>query len=158
MGTARVHPATQLAGLLFLTMTIAGTSLLSAQEGRPCEAGKVLDSCRRHMLLSALDELFRQLKDPYSAKLAAQIVVTREDVPAVCGSVNAKNGFGAYTGSRVFVYWLGAGADAVFPDQEKESWRSEFVQKALRKCAAADPTDFMELPAKYAKYADERAS
>lgn len=48
------------------------------------------------------------LRDPYSAVLGElvthEIILDNKSVMAVCGSINAKNGFGGYVGERRFVY------------------------------------------------------
>lgn len=55
----------------------------------------------------------------------------------------------------MFVYWLRAGAETFFPDDEHNptNWTVEAMQ-AKEQCGAAAPADLMALPAKYKKYAD----
>lgn len=48
-----------------------------------------------------IEALKRSLKDPYSAVVTADTV--DPDTNVVCGTVNAKNGFGGYTGETAFV-------------------------------------------------------
>jgi hypothetical protein len=60
-------------------------------------------------LKQARDAMALELKDPYSAKfegLYTQIVPNArgELTQVVCGSINAKNSYGAYVGARLFVY------------------------------------------------------
>lgn len=50
----------------------------------------------------AKDAIKGRLKDPESAQFM-NVKVYRSAVPAVCGEVNAKNGFGGYTGYKRFV-------------------------------------------------------
>lgn len=52
---------------------------------------------------AALASLKRSLRDADSAKIEGVRYVSAEAGEAVCGLVNAKNGFGAYIGWRPFV-------------------------------------------------------
>lgn len=45
----------------------------------------------------------RLLKDPGSAKFRSVLIVKNDGVEVVCGEVNSKNGFGAYTGYQYFL-------------------------------------------------------
>lgn len=56
-----------------------------------------------------------RLKDPNSAQFGDAIVTER----AVCGSVNAKNGFGGYTGPQPFIV---IGSVAFMPNDAPEEW------------------------------------
>jgi len=56
---------------------------------------------------SDLDHVKDRLKDPYSAKFEN---VIRPAKSVVCGQVNSKNGFGAYTGRKNFVIVQGIAA------------------------------------------------
>lgn len=62
-----------------------------------------------------------RLKDPKSAQFGDAIVTER----AVCGSVNAKNGFGGYTGSQPFIV---IGSVAFMPDDVPEEWAEMWAQ------------------------------
>jgi hypothetical protein len=63
-------------------------------------------------LASARQTVSGKLKDPDSAKFTD---VARKTTPnvrgeptdVVCGKVNAKNGYGGYTGAKAFVYFVG---------------------------------------------------
>jgi hypothetical protein len=57
------------------------------------------------------------LKDPGSAEFSSEFVSkSKEGAYALCGSVNAKNGFGGYTGSKRFV---GSGGTAFIDEAEE---------------------------------------
>lgn len=51
-----------------------------------------------------VDAVKDRLKDPYSAKFES---VKKQKNGAVCGEVNSKNLYGAYTGRKPFVIWKG---------------------------------------------------
>lgn len=132
------------------------TQTQPAAQSHPCAVGKVLESCRQNMLHTALEDLLGNLKDPFSAKLDPQIVVTREEVPVVCGRVNAKNSYGGYTGMSVFVYSLLLTlGHVVFPSPEQDAWKKDLTAKALKRCTEAGSNDFMAVPAEYRKYVEE---
>jgi hypothetical protein len=86
------------------------------------------------MLQSALKSLMATLKDPYSAKLDSQIIVTREEVPVVCGRVNA---------------------NVAFLDDAARHWSPEQVLKAGKRCGASAADEIMPIPAEYQKYVEQ---
>jgi len=49
------------------------------------------------------------LKDPYTAKVEITGDYARKAERVVCGTVNAKNALGAYTGRRDFLVWVSEG-------------------------------------------------
>lgn len=49
------------------------------------------------------ERIASRLKDPGSAQFRGSVVSRSGGVPVVCGEVNAKNGFGGYTGHQRFV-------------------------------------------------------
>lgn len=53
-----------------------------------------------------------RLKDPASAQWGAITVADRTGETVVCGTVNARNGFGGYMGEQSFMV---TGSEAVFP-------------------------------------------
>lgn len=55
----------------------------------------------------------RKLKDPSSAQFEA-FVSRLSGEPVVCGTVNAKNGFGGYSGRQPFIY---AGGQAILSEE-----------------------------------------
>jgi hypothetical protein len=55
---------------------------------------------------AAKDRIVPLLRDPESAKFGEDFIVANEGLtPLVCGEVNAKNGFGGYTGLQTFMIW-----------------------------------------------------
>lgn len=52
---------------------------------------------------NALESVRRLLKDPESAELRGASIMRSDGVEVVCGEVNSKNGFGAYTGYQYFI-------------------------------------------------------
>jgi hypothetical protein len=63
--------------------------------------------------LLAMENVPKATRDPDAAKLQNIRVVRREALVA-CGEVNAKNGFGAYSGFQRFIY---AGKEAIFLEE-----------------------------------------
>jgi hypothetical protein len=125
----------------------------ASHEGSLC-ASKTMQRCRQMMLDEALESLMDVLKDPTSARIAPQFVVTRDGV--VCGMVNAKNGYGGYTGKKLLVYWAKAGAGSFFPEDQRNSLDWTAMQaEATRRCTdGAGLENMMGIPAKYRKYID----
>ena len=65
------------------------------------------------------------LKDPYSAQFGYDLVKVKNGVRVVCGMVNAKGGFGSYTGLKRYVS-LGSVSNTVIDNNEFEfgnTWR-----------------------------------
>lgn len=79
-----------------------------------------LDALYRGDALTTLGMLKAQMRDPGSTQFRNLWVVNiskeNTDLPAVCGEVNSKNGFGAYTGFTPFLaandYVITAGEDS----------------------------------------------
>ncbi len=64
------------------------------------------------------DKVRERLKDPESAEFRkARVYRGFNNIPAVCGEVNAKNAFGGYNGFSGFI----AGGDLVFVEQDMAS-------------------------------------
>lgn len=82
----------------------------------------------------AQDAVKKLLRDPESAQFDNVFVHRGKDVAAVCGSVNAKNGFGGYTGGKLFFV---VGSVAVV---EPETNKSQFIDLWNAACADASPT------------------
>lgn len=63
------------------------------------------DSSERNITDLAISSVLKQLKDPDSAKFSKVSLtkLTDDGAFSVCGSVNAKNAFGAYAGDIRFV-------------------------------------------------------
>jgi hypothetical protein len=60
------------------------------------------------LVKSLNSSLGMQFKDPISIQLRNLAIKNREGSPAVCGELNAKNGFGGYVGFSPFFYIQGA--------------------------------------------------
>lgn len=63
----------------------------------------ILKHGNEKMIGAALDSVKRSLKDPDSAKFDGVRMVKYQSGNVVCGSVNAKNSYGGYTGFKPFV-------------------------------------------------------
>lgn len=50
----------------------------------------------------AIAKVKEQLKDPFSAEISVDYAQMQQGGAAVCGQVNAKNSYGAYTGNQAF--------------------------------------------------------
>lgn len=71
-----------------------------------------------------------QLKDPYSAKVEGMYLKTGSDM-VVCGTVNAKNEYGGYTGKKAFYFANFDGAPAVRMESETfPAWAIEKLCKS----------------------------
>ena len=66
------------------------------------------------------------LKDPESAQFEGVYISFMRDSPVTCGKVNAKNGFGGYTGFKEFIAAKNAGISVVRGDGQMAD--SEFVK------------------------------
>lgn len=62
----------------------------------------------RQLVRDAERVMRSRLKDPESARFESLIVARFSGAPVVCGHVNAKNGFGGYTGPKAFMLVNGA--------------------------------------------------
>lgn len=70
------------------------------------------------LFAEAKQEVSKNLKDPYSAVFEGMYLgKTANGTPVVCGTVNAKNSYGAFTGRKRF-YFVASGkiADIPAPD------------------------------------------
>lgn len=65
-------------------------------------------------VVMTVDRVKEVLKDPASARFQV-VVLEGSGSPVVCGLVNAKNGFGAYSGPSAFYF----DSDATYPDNDK---------------------------------------
>jgi hypothetical protein len=88
-----------LAGFVLATLAMSGAALSQSSD---------LERLSRADEDEVKNAIGRHLKDPYSAKYKPMIA--RKDGPTgyfVCGLVNAKNSYGAYTGDKPFMARLG---------------------------------------------------
>lgn len=84
------------------------------------ERAEDLDTLYRGDALTTLSMLKARMRDPGSTQFRNLWVVNisneNTDLPAVCGEVNSRNGFGAYTGFKPFIaahdYVITAGEDS----------------------------------------------
>jgi hypothetical protein len=66
------------------------------------------------MVVKVKEAVVRSLKDPDSAKFSQKILAERKgNILHVCGTVNAKNSFGGYTGEKLF-YVMGSASAETF--------------------------------------------
>lgn len=86
----------------------------------------------------AKEHVSRDLKDPYSAKFEGLYIGTTypKKQPVVCGTINAKNSYGAYIGRKMFFYKddnKGGGFSAIVtkPDSvDADLWQTFCVEYA----------------------------
>jgi len=85
--------------------------------------------------------ILMQLKDPGSAQFANEFISPSK---ALCGQVNAKNGFGAYTGFEPFI--ITSGGELIFhlrgkPSQETDPKARQISEEIARLQALIDLGD-----------------
>lgn len=79
------------------TSTVAGVSEASAADGK-------LSPSKEFIWIRANQRLLaKKLRDPDSATFDKGRVSYKSGAPVVCGSVNAKNGFGGYSGAERYI-------------------------------------------------------
>lgn len=78
----------------------------AAAVARTSEKKKLSSSQEFIWILTNQELLARKLRDPDSAKFGKDVVSYKSGAPVVCGTVNAKNGFGGYMGAE---RWVGMG-------------------------------------------------
>lgn len=100
------------------------------------------DSTRRHLertpgYQKGLAEfaLKQRMKDPDAAQFRNERMYTRGDTLVVCGEVNAKNGFGGYTGFKGFVALRGA----VVTEEDARTMGAKFVNYMFSLCENRSP-------------------
>lgn len=123
---------------------------LKANEKRQAEEKRKADNDMRRIKIQrmAREGVKRKLHDPYTAKFINQ--------QSVCGEVNSKNLFGAYTGYKRFIY---GGDDLIFFENDPvlpaedfdEVWHRVCVKEELydvaQSLAAASPVAKIQEPA-----------
>lgn len=113
---AGVRPKKKMSGLLLAFLALCGFCLLvgiasnsSSPSGDANKTGaaavpKVDHTNPVSVFPSMVEDYVKpHLKDPESAKISDVTYRTRHGLPVFCGLVNAKNGFGGYTGDVQFV-------------------------------------------------------
>lgn len=75
-----------------------------AQAAAPPTDAKRLSSSKEFVWIRTNQRLLaKKLRDPDSAKFDRDYVSYKSGAPVVCGTVNAKNGFGGYSGAERYV-------------------------------------------------------
>jgi hypothetical protein len=83
--------------LLELIVLAACVAAIAIWASRPAAAESMSD---QQMFALAKKAVSTQLKDPMSAQFGQMV----RNADSVCGTINAKNGFGGYVGSAPFVF------------------------------------------------------
>ena len=78
----------------------SGSPSVAAQKRHLDQKG-VISSLTNQIIRNAEDHVRATLRDPSSARFLGGILYRHQ---AVCGIVNAKNGYGGYTGDVVYLY------------------------------------------------------
>ena len=68
----------------------------------------------------AREDISNLMRDPKSAEFRNLQVIDRGAVKDVCGEVNGKNAYGAYTGFRRFL-WHGNGFSPLLENEDREA-------------------------------------
>lgn len=89
---------------------IVVTAMLAACSGKPADP---IEEENTTLKIRAEIALESKLRDPKSAEIES-FVSRISGSPVVCGTVNAKNAFGGYTGRQLFVF---AGDRAVLAEE-----------------------------------------
>jgi predicted nucleic acid-binding Zn-ribbon protein len=93
--------------LVVLLALFIGAAIINTQRdpGEKAAAGKAASDAYESGVATseAEDKVKAQLKDPESATFQHETVVRHQNGTAVCGQVNAKNGFGGFTGYTDFI-------------------------------------------------------
>jgi len=101
-------------------------------------AALILAGCAPEWQTRAEDAVRQKLDDPYSAKFDS--IEKCKPAGLVSGSVNAKNGFGAYVGSTPFIV---KGLSVYFPDTvgpfPDEPLEEQFFYRLRRYCLGTGP-------------------
>jgi hypothetical protein len=91
------------------------------------------ESAQMLWIVKSKDGIKARLRDPGSAEFRNVRFYSGGKAPAVCGEVNAKNGFGGYTGSKRFI---ASGEDLAFVEGDVKAGEFSNAWKAL--CVKAD--------------------
>lgn len=101
---------------------------MAAESARLRQRG--LERQDREQMRTAQATMQATLKDPESAQFSDVVVSRVSGVPVVCGFVNAKNGFGGFTGRKGFLVTEGGRLST------EEGDEAAFVKDWNRLCAA----------------------
>lgn len=111
-------------------LAVIGILIPQPESGTPTDPGATPDTVALReredgeLTRSAKAAMRDRLKDPESARFEDLIVARFSGAPVVCGHVNAKNGFGGYTGKKAFLVINGAaiGEDDVSDAAFNKQW------------------------------------
>lgn len=115
----------------------------SDQDNSSIEAsddGKLDKSEQFRVVFLSRDGVRARLRDPDSAEFRNVGYFSGGEAPAVCGEVNAKNAFSAYTG---FERFMAMGEETVF--LQSDTALAEFADAWNKLCVKAD-TDEAQIP------------
>lgn len=74
-------------------------------------------------IVAAQEEVRGRLRDPSSAEFSDMRVVRKGEATVVCGTVNARNGFGGMAGPQRFISGAVTGLESDFaPGEFEVSW------------------------------------
>lgn len=103
-------------GLMLMALTMCSHNGVAQKDAPPSDA--------QYEVL-AYDNVKARLRDPDSATFSEVRVSRKAGVPAVCGYVNSKNGFGGMSGNQRFI---SGGATALESDMEPEEFAKSWAQ------------------------------
>ena len=136
-------------GLAFLAVVIGAASKALPDHLQAAVAGPSsfdADIANIAAMRQAEDRVRQVLKDPDSAKFGSvHLIASINSVPPpkpetdiVCGYVNAKNSFGAYTGASRFIAIPGV-VPAIEPSDTDANGYNQFFRIWNRECAGKQP-------------------
>lgn len=95
-------------------------AILAALALAACSGNGQSDSM---LIVTAQDEVRARLRDPSSAEFSDMRVVRNGEAIVVCGTVNARNGFGGMSGPQRFISGAVTGLESDFaPGEFAVSW------------------------------------
>lgn len=109
--------------LLAVTLALAGQSNANTLTATPEQAA--IDSTKRALAYN--------LKDPDSAKFRNVRAGLRGKDYMVCGEINGKNSYGAYSGYQPFMVW---GANKIIPDTIDPVSNNSMLRVAISTCSS----------------------
>lgn len=78
-------------------------------------SGSTIDTAVLSKVVTTVSD---KTRDPESARLRRIQAGRSQTLRAICGEINSKNGFGAYSGYVPFVYFLKTGEVSLYPEEE----------------------------------------
>jgi len=110
-----------------LVVTGCASIQVTAPAQNDAPMATIADAARGHIALKA------KLRDPDSAKFSLDLFKPG----AVCGLVNAKNGFGGYTGPEAWLYLIQSRKALLLTDGDTQSEKEEVGRVFEKHCGAA---------------------